>query len=65
LAAAYAEDKQFDKAIATAQEAAKLARGAAQPALVEELEMQIALYRRNVPLRDTQAVPPEPSPPAR
>jgi hypothetical protein len=53
LAAAYAEDKRFDEAIATAQEAKMRAQSEAQQALADELEMQIDLYRRNIPLRDT------------
>ncbi|MEY2480847.1 MAG: protein O-mannosyl-transferase [Verrucomicrobiota bacterium] len=53
LAAAYAEDKRFDEAIATAQEAKMRAQSEAQQALAHELEMQIDLYRRNIPLRDT------------
>ncbi len=62
LAAAYAEDKRFSEAIETAQEAAKLATAQGNAALAHELKVQIALYRKSAPLRDTPTIQPQPSP---
>ena len=62
LAAAYAENKRFSEAIETAQQAAKLAAAQGNAALAGELEMQIALYRKGGPLRDTPAIHPSPLP---
>lgn len=62
LAAAYAENRRFSEATETAQQAAKLATAQGNLALAHELEMQIALYRKGAPLRDTPAIQPQPSP---
>ena len=53
LAAAYAEDGQFDKATETAQRGAQLAASQGDYALAKKLESNIDLYRRTLPLRDT------------
>jgi len=53
LAAAYAENGQFDKATETAQRGAQLATKQGNQALVNALESNIDLYRRGLPLRDT------------
>jgi tetratricopeptide (TPR) repeat protein len=53
LAAAYAENHQFDKAIETAQRGSELAVKQGNYAAANELESNIDLYRRNIPLRDT------------
>ena len=53
LAAAYAENGQFDKATTTAQRGSELAIQQGNYALANTLESNIDLYRRNVPLRDT------------
>jgi tetratricopeptide (TPR) repeat protein len=53
LAAAYAEDHQFDKAIETAQRGSELAVEQGNYAAANVLESNIDLYRRNIPLRDT------------
>jgi len=45
LAAAYAAAGQFDKAIATAEEAVELARSAGQMQLVSRIEMRLRLYQ--------------------
>jgi protein O-mannosyl-transferase len=52
LAAAYAENGQFDEAIQTAQRGSHLAIEQENQALADRLESDIDLYRRNVPLRD-------------
>jgi tetratricopeptide (TPR) repeat protein len=53
LAAAYAENHQFDKAIETAQRGSELAVKQGNYAAANKLESNIDLYRRNIPLRDT------------
>jgi protein O-mannosyl-transferase len=53
LAAAYAENGQFDEAIQTAQRGSHLAIEQENHALADQLESNIDLYRRSVPLRDT------------
>ena len=53
LAAAYAEDGQFDKATETAQRGAQLATSQGDYALAKKLESNMDLYRRTLPLRDT------------
>ena len=53
LAAAYAENGQFDEAIQTAQRGSHLAIEQENYALADRLESNIDLYRRSVPLRDT------------
>ena len=52
LAAAYAENGRFGEAIATAKRGAELANSQGNPALVAELESNIALYQSATPLRD-------------
>ena len=53
LAAAYAENGQFDKAIETAQRGSQLAIRLGNEALAKTLESNLGLYRRSLPLRDT------------
>lgn len=53
LAAAYAENGQFDEAIQTAQRGSHLAIEQENYALADRLESNIDLYRKSVPLRDT------------
>lgn len=53
LAAAYAENDQFDKAIETAQRGSELAIKQGNYAAANTLESNIDLYRKNLPLRDT------------
>jgi tetratricopeptide (TPR) repeat protein len=52
LAAAYAENHQFDKAIDTAQRGLELATDQGNYAAANALNANIDLYRRNIPLRD-------------
>jgi tetratricopeptide (TPR) repeat protein len=52
LAAAYAESGRFADAVETAQRGAELATSQGNPALVAELESNIALYQSGRPLRD-------------
>jgi tetratricopeptide (TPR) repeat protein len=52
LAAAYAEDGRFAKAIDTGERSRELANTWRNPSLAKALEMDIALYQRNRPLRD-------------
>jgi protein O-mannosyl-transferase len=52
LAAAYAENGQFDKAIETAQRGSALATKQGNSAIANVLESNIDLYRHNLPLRD-------------
>jgi Flp pilus assembly protein TadD len=52
LAAAYAEAGRFDDAIETARRAAQVANTQGIPALVDNLRMDVDLYRRHEPLRD-------------
>jgi len=53
LAAAYAENGQFTKAIESARTAVPLARMNDDDSLATELEQQIALYRLDMPYRET------------
>jgi protein O-mannosyl-transferase len=53
LAAAYAENREFEKAIRTARTAMQLARMQGNNSLVTDLEQQIALYRLGIPYRET------------
>jgi Flp pilus assembly protein TadD len=52
LAAAYAENRQFDKAIETARHGSDLATKQGNYAVANVLESNIDLYRQNLPLRD-------------
>ncbi|HEU0275865.1 MAG TPA: tetratricopeptide repeat protein [Candidatus Udaeobacter sp.] len=52
LAAAYAENHQFDKAIDTAQRGLELATDQGNYPAANVLNSNIDLYRRNIPLRD-------------
>jgi Tfp pilus assembly protein PilF len=52
LAAAYAESGQFDKAVETAQVAAKLAETQGQHQLATEIDEETSLYREHRPFRD-------------
>ncbi|MGE5209249.1 MAG: tetratricopeptide repeat protein [Alphaproteobacteria bacterium] len=51
LAAAYAENSEFAKAIQTAQSAIQLARMQRQDSLATDLDQQIALYQLGIPYR--------------
>jgi Flp pilus assembly protein TadD len=53
LAAAYAENHQFDKAIETAQRGSELATKQGNYAAANALEGNIDLYRKSLPLRDS------------
>jgi superkiller protein 3 len=53
LAAAYAENGQFDKATETAQRGAQLASMQGNRTLAKTLESNISLYQRSIPLRDS------------
>ena len=53
LAAAYAENHQFDKAIETAQRGSELATKQGNYAAANALESNIDLYRKSLPLRDS------------
>ena len=55
LAASYAESGRFSEAIETAQQALQLAIAQGNTALTEDLQLNIANYRRNLPLRDPGA----------
>jgi superkiller protein 3 len=52
LAAAYAEDRQFEKATQTAQRGAELAAMQGNHTLASKLESNIDLYKKSLPLRD-------------
>ncbi len=52
LAAAYAGARRFDQAVATAQEALRLAQAAGNQRLTEELTRQLKLYQNQKPYRD-------------
>jgi tetratricopeptide (TPR) repeat protein len=56
LAAGYAESGRFSEAIETAQQALQLAIAQDNFALTKNLQSNIAKYRRNIPLRDPEAV---------
>jgi len=53
LAAAYAENRQFDKAVETAQRGSELATKQGNYAAANALESNIDLYRKSLPLRDS------------
>lgn len=53
LAAAYAENSQFDKAIETAERGLELATKQGNYAAANAIESNIDLYRRSLPLRDS------------
>ncbi len=53
LAAAYAENGQFDKAIETAERGLELATKQGNYAAANAIESNIDLYRRSLPLRDS------------
>jgi tetratricopeptide (TPR) repeat protein len=55
LAAGYAESGRFSEAIETAQQALQLAIAQGNTALTEDLQLNIANYQRNLPLRDPGA----------
>jgi tetratricopeptide (TPR) repeat protein len=52
LAAGYAESGRFSEAIETAQQALQLAIAQGNTALTQDLQLNIANYRRSLPLRD-------------
>ena len=56
LAAGYAETGRFAQAIEIAQQASQLAIAQGNIGLTEDLQSNIAKYRRNLPLRDSEAV---------
>jgi tetratricopeptide (TPR) repeat protein len=58
LAAAYAEDGQFARAIDTAESAMQTANGRQNLALVETLKAEIEQYRSGEPHREAAAAPP-------
>jgi tetratricopeptide (TPR) repeat protein len=62
LAAGYAESGRFSEAIATAQQALQLASAQGNAALIEDLQLNIANYRMNLPLRDPGAWNRNPAP---
>ena len=53
LAAAYAENGEFENAIRTAQSAMQLARMHGEDSLITDLDQQIALYQLGMPYRET------------
>ena len=53
--AGYAESGRFSEAIETAQAALQLATAQGNSALIEDLQLNIGNYRRNLPLRDPGA----------
>jgi Flp pilus assembly protein TadD len=52
LAAAYAENRQFEEAVRTAQQAQQLAFAARQRALANEIETRMQLYKSRKPYRE-------------
>lgn len=52
LAAAYAEAGRFAEAVATAEEAVALAKSAQQPALADDIQSHLALYRAGKSYRE-------------
>ena len=52
LAAAYAEDNQFEQAVATVKQSIKIAKAAGQPKRVDKLEGRLRLYEAGRPFRD-------------
>jgi arylsulfatase A-like enzyme len=63
LAAAYAEARQFPKAVATAEEAVALAKLAGQTSLALEIQSRLELYRAGRPYREAPKKPPTPAGP--
>jgi tetratricopeptide (TPR) repeat protein len=55
LAAAYAGDGRFREAVATSNEARRLADAADQPALAQDIHMRLQLYRDGKPYREAGA----------
>jgi tetratricopeptide (TPR) repeat protein len=53
LAAAYAENGQFDAALKTAQEGAQRAEAQGQTAIARLLQLDLSLYQISIPLRDS------------
>ena len=53
LAAAYAENGEFENAVRTARSAMQLARMHGEDSLTADLDQQIALYQLGMPYRDT------------
>jgi hypothetical protein len=53
LAAAYAENGEFEDAIRTARSATQLARMHGEDSLMMDLDQQIALYELGLPYRET------------
>ncbi len=65
LAAAYAEAGRFSEAVATAEEAAAVARSAKAPALAESIQSRLDRYRAGQPYREPSPTSPQkPSPSA-
>jgi len=62
LAAGYAETGRFSEAIETAQQALQLAIAQGNSALTEDLQLNIANYRQDLPLRDPGAANKTPAP---
>ena len=60
--AGYAESGRFSEAIKAAQQALQLAIAQGNTALTEDLQLNIASYRRNLPLRDPGAWSKTPAP---
>jgi hypothetical protein len=54
LAAAYAETRQFAKAIESAEAAIRLARLSGDNSLAADVGEQLGFYRLGVPYRETQ-----------
>ena len=52
LAAAYAETGQFQDAINAALEGARRAQADRQSSIVQQLQLDLSLYRQEIPLRD-------------
>jgi len=55
LAAAYAEARRFDDAVATGEQAASLARASQKETLADEILARVALYRDDRPYRDVSS----------
>src|ERR1700737_3734710 len=55
LAAAYAENGKFSKAIETAKRASQLATARGMPVMVNALDNELGLYELELPYRDTSA----------
>jgi tetratricopeptide (TPR) repeat protein len=57
LAAAYAENHEFDKAIAAAQDALQIAQANGITSLAESLRSKLSLYRAGSPYHETVPSP--------